>query len=133
MREWNIIPSEEIPIVWGIIAHWVDQACEASYGKYSPKYFLQILLNNQSQLWMDADKSAAIITDIIFFPHKKYARLVMGMGKDPQDLADFITTFEDWAKNIACDGVLSEMRLGLTPPFINANWKKTHVLMEKEL
>lgn len=132
MRNWKIISPMEIPLIWGKIAHLVEQACIAGNNKYSTHYFLQILLQDVAQLWMDENNSA-IITDVINFPHKKYARLIMGMGENSQDLASFIITFEEWAKLNGCHGVLSEMRLGLTPSFKDAGWQKTHVLMEKEL
>lgn len=134
MREWKLVPLEQIAEVWILIIEWVDKACEFSYDKYSPSDFLKVLLEDRAQLWVgrtDQIIEAAAITDVIDFPNRRYARITMGMG-NPDDLYLFIETFENWARAVGCHGAQSEMRPGFFPPFVKAGWSKTHILMEKE-
>lgn len=135
MRAWEIVPLNEIQIVWEFVGPLVKLACDKSFNKYSPNDFMTLLLKGQAQLWVGkvgGKIEASAITDVINFPNKKYARVTIGMGDDPTNLESFITAFEAWARSVGCHGVQSEMRPGFAPQFSKANWKRTHVLMEKE-
>lgn len=133
-KQWSIVPTAGINAVWPIVSAWMAGACERGFAKYAPDDFLALLLEEKAQLWLGKGDGieAAAITDVIQYPNKRYARVTIGMG-DPTDLSSFIAAFEAWARDIGCDGVQSEMRPGFSPQFGKAGWKKTHVLMEREL
>ncbi len=135
MRTWEIVDSAHIPQIWKDVRHLVQQACENTFDRYTSDDFLGFLVAGQTQLWLGIENDiveAAALTDIVQFPHKKYARVIMGLGNNPNELETFIETFELWARNNNCDGVQSDMRPGFSPAFKNAGWNKTHITMEKQ-
>lgn len=129
---WRILTVPEIISIWDRILPQVRYACLASAEKYTPEYFLQILTEDHALLWADENIDNFILCDAIQFPKKKFARVVMGMGKDLKTDDTFIATFETWARENDFQGVLTEVREGLVALFRKEGWRKTHVLMEKE-
>lgn len=135
MRKWFIVPLSTLEVVWQEIEPWIVGACKRSGYKYTPDGFLESILQDKAQLWIgvrDDAIEAAALTDIIEYPNKRYARVTVGMGNNPQDLESFISTFEAWAHDMGCHGVQSSMRPGFAPQFKRAGWKQTHVTMERE-
>lgn len=131
MRHWDIVPINHLDKKWPDVEPYLKRACEFGFNKQKPSDFLDLLKDDMAQLW--ASGNAYAITDVIQYSNKRYARVTIGMGENPQDLGSFIVTFEAWAKSMGCDGVQSTMRPGFAPQFADAGWKRTHVMMEKDL
>lgn len=136
MREWKIVPTRNVLIMWPIVAEMVTQACISGHEKYLPQDMLKLVIEEKAQLWIGSQGGrieGAAFTDIISYPNKRYARLTMGGGDDPLQTQSLIKALESWAQEIGCSGIQCEMRPGFSPCFKKEGWIKTHVLMEKDL
>lgn len=134
-RVWAGVLSQEVGPIWGKVSPWIAQACRRGHDRYTPDDILSSLLEKKTQLWLAfrmGDADALAVTEILVYPQKRYGRILMGAGTEPDDIDDFITTLEGWARSLGCDGVESLMRPGFEPAFRRNGWKKSHVLMEKD-
>jgi hypothetical protein len=74
---------------------------------------------------------AVCVTEVINYPRKKYARVMILTGKERKKWMDlYRESIEKWAIGIGCDGVESLARKGWEREF--KDYDATHVLLEKE-
>ena len=103
--EWRILSIEEISANWNKIFPEMQHACIMSGEKYTAEYFMDAATIGTANIWADEDVDNFILTDILDFPLKRFARVVLGMGKGLKSDSLFIPKFEKWAKENNCDVV----------------------------
>jgi len=136
-REYHIVGFDELDEVWDWLLPYVKKACNKDFNKFTPEDLKNLILEDKMQLWLgtrEGKKEFGIFTDILQFPNKRIGRITVGMGFKPLENLEFLAQFEKWAKEeYNCEGVQSNIHLGFEGMFTEAGWKKTHILMEKEI
>lgn len=114
---------------------WVVKACQSSNGRYKSDDIKKFLLGRDCQLWIAVRRSqvlAACVTEVINYPRKRALSVLMLTGKERESWQHlYKENIEKWAKEIGCDLIESQARVGWERVF--PDYKKTHVFLEKEI
>jgi hypothetical protein len=129
LADFRGIPHDQILSVWPGVVHWIEAACDTN-GKYHQNDILTALLNRDMQLWTYGT-DAVCVTEIIQYPRKKYARILIGTGRGRANWQHCRETIETWAKAQGCHGIESLARNGWKRIF--KDYSQTHLLLEKIL
>lgn len=128
------VPSDKIDAVWPHVQLLVSNACLMSRGRYQSDDIKVFCKEKKTQLWIATENGlplAVFVTEIINYPRKKYARVMITTGKDREKWIDLMRDeIEGFAKSQGADGVESLTREGWARVF--KDYEKTHVLLEKE-
>lgn len=131
------VVSAEVPKYWPRVCGWVAKACERSRGRYHPTDVYKAVLAREWQLWVGLQEGKVVacgVTEIIRYPGKKYARIIMGGGAEPRRWKPLVDGIEAWAAEMGCNGVESSARSGWWRLLYRGlrGWKNTHCFLEKE-
>lgn len=127
------VPAPQVLEVWSEVRPWVVQALKRGYGRYLDSDILEAILSRNMQLWIAREGDgllAVCVTEIIRYPRKSFARVMIGTGRERQKWQDFVSIIEDWAKAQGCAGLEMQARCGWER--IHTGYKKSHVFLEKE-
>lgn len=130
------VPAAQLGETWPQVRDLVAGACLRSEGKYRAEDILKALLARDMQLWTAADDSAIAaigITEIVNYPGIKVVRLLCTTGEGRADWQDLMAGLETWglAQGCACLEVIC--RPGWERALRHQRFKKTHVILSKEL
>ncbi len=123
----------EIDLFWPHFEPLVARACEVE-GEYTAKDVYARCKAKEMQLWVSVYKGApeaVMVSEIMAFPARKVAVIVLMAGENAKIVKRFIPTFMTWARNNGCDTVRIQGREGwkrLLPDF-----KQTAIVMERSL
>ncbi len=96
--------SADVPKEWGFAKPLIAKGCKYSRGKYRANDFYPDLLEGDMQLWINKPTAAAI-TEIKLFPHKKVCCVIVAGGRDINQFKEDLQVIEMWAKSEDCDAV----------------------------
>lgn len=136
------IPPKDIDKVWVIAKPFVDDALNYSNRHHHSDHFKNLLKKGKLQLWIlwDSKKSTTeekingvVVSEIIQRSIKKVFHLPIVTGKNRQQWQHLIEKLEDFAKKQECDLMELVARPGWQKILDKYNYKKTHVVLEKNL
>lgn len=126
------IPSAKVPEIWPFAEELVSSAVERS-GELSAQDILDALLSRNMQLWAAFDNGlkAIAVTEIQVLPRKKLGSILICTGEGRKEWEYALSIIEDWARSEGCTGMKLLARPGWER--VLKDYRKTHVLLEKEL
>ncbi len=131
------IPTERIPLVWPLVASMIGNACEENPSSgYWPEDIRSALTSGEMNLCMAADEDgprAICISEVVQRPHAKVWRILLCMGEGRKDWLPFVKFIEETARRIDCRWCESVAREGWSRELKPYGYKKTHVLLVKDL
>lgn len=140
MRLFLVEPAE-LPDAWSAVSPLVGRICDSSHGKFEPADIIKMLVGGDFQLWVLVDDDGApqvvYLGRIVIFPRRRvYEPLAVASTDMPEYLDSWLESFEQiekWAKDRGCDMVQSLARPGFERSLRKRGYKRSHVLLEKEL
>ncbi len=140
----SYVTPEYIDSIWWRVEALVESATDYSGDRYSPLDIYRSLVTGDSQLWAiyeggtfedkPLEIQAVVITRMEVYPGKKMLSIRFGAGTDVKNWKDpLLTTLEDFSIRSDCDGMEFVGRGGWIKMLAENGWKKTMVLMEKDL
>lgn len=131
------IAPQMLAEAWPQIGAFVAQMADRSSDKFMTADLIKAVSLQQMQLWAvvteEAKPLGCAMSETITFPRRKVSRMIGGTGKDIGLWLDHIPTFEDWARSIGCSANEALARPGWEKVLAPLGYKKTHVLLEKQL
>ena len=127
------IPATELRAWWPAVEPFIDDAMKRGR-RYRADDIFDSLAKRQMQLWaaeLDGAVKAVAVTDIVDYPLARCARVFACTGEDRNRWLGHLATIEAWAREAGCVRIESWARPGWER--ILKDWKKTHVLLEKDL
>lgn len=129
--DFHMIAPELVAGLWDTVEPFIKKAC--ADGKNEPQDYLDTLSEGRQQLWLSGRNGTPVmvlVTEIRDYPRKRVAALVVCIGEGREDWLSHLTTVEGWAKGQGCKALLAEARPGWERVL---GWKKTHVVLEREI
>jgi len=136
------IPPKNISKVWILAKPYIDDALAYSNSHHHSDHFFELMTKGKLQLWILWDDTknttqekmnGVVISEIIQRSIKKVFHLPIVTGKNRQRWQHLIEKLEDFAKDQGCDLMELIARPGWQKILDKYNYKKTHVILEKEL
>jgi len=136
------IPPKDIDRTWVLAKPYIDDALIYSNSHHHSDHFKDLIKKGKLQLWFlwDENKSTVqekmngvVVSEIIQRSLKKVFHLPIVTGKNRQQWQHLIEKLEDFAKKQECDLMELIARPGWQKILDKYNYKKTHVILEKEL
>lgn len=124
----------EVNAVWSEARVWIEDSTSRSGGKYTADDVRAACEMGDQQLWMvwwDGVLKAVATTQLWRFPGKSVCKIDIVTGDGMKFWAPLRTIIEDWARNQGCESMWALARPGWER--VAPDYRKTHVLLEKEL
>lgn len=130
--------STELPDVFMQVQPFLEEMANSSSGKYHPGDIAKAIADRNFQLWVAVDPEskvlrAAAVTEIVNFPRKRVCRVLGATGDDFEMWVDHILTMERWSKASGCTSMEPFTRPGWERVLKKHGYRKSHVLLEKEI
>ena len=128
--------ADQIEPVWHKIRPLIADAVTHSDGKYEVLDILSALLARDMQAWAitKGDEIVAIvITEIINYPRKKECRVLAVDGEGAKEWVHLVSEIEAWAKANGCQSIEPIARPGWEKLMKPLGYKRTHIILSKEL
>tara|TARA_R100001460_G_scaffold6483_1_gene17031 strand:+ start:602 stop:1045 length:444 start_codon:yes stop_codon:yes gene_type:complete len=136
------IPTSNVNEVWSLVKQDIQNALTYS-GDYTDSQFVfDCLKNNKMQMWIIWDKSKSktlekyygvVVTEVIQRKLKKSCQIFIMTGRHRQKWTGLIQVLEDFALEQNCDLMELNARVGWQKVLQNYDYKRTHVVLEKQL
>ncbi len=136
------IPTSNVNEVWSLVKQDIQNALTYS-GDYTDSQFVfDCLKNNKMQMWIIWDKSKSktlekyygvVVTEVIQRKLKKSCQIFIMTGRHRQKWTSLIQVLEDFALEQNCDLMELNARVGWQRVLQNYDYKRTHVVLEKQL
>ena len=132
------LPKEMLPEVWPVVAPGIQAAVDRAAGRMSMENIANYIMGGKWQLWLflkNKEYKALAITEITVCPSgMKILNLVVCTGEDKELWEVLIpSTLEHFARIEGCKLFETMARPGWEKILGRQGFKKTHVLLEKEL
>lgn len=140
--DWVYIPPNNINKVWVLAEPYIKEALSYSNNHHHADHFKDLLIGGKLQLWMIWDDKAkraqdklygVIVSEIVIKSLRKVCHISIATGKNRQKWQHLIEKLENFAKDQGCDLMELIARPGWQKILDKYNYKKTHVVLEKEL
>lgn len=122
---------------WDRISELIESGLPYMQGKHSLVDIKESLMNRDRQLWASVHKhkiEAICITSIEIYPtDQKVCQIFLVAGKDYTKWIDFYSGIASWAKGQGCSAVEAYCRPGWTKIKELKDWKRTQIVLRKEL
>lgn len=134
---WRSYP--QVAALWPLIASYFEAAIEHSNGEIDLEYIHDRLLQGDSHLILVMNMKTTLIQaaaaiDFVTYPKKRVLRVTALGGKDFHSWGEeFVSFLTDFAREWGLDYLEGAMRPGWEKWLPDLGWKKTHVLMIKEI
>ena len=133
LTKFTGIPADTVDEWWPRVSGLIDNIAERSGGRFWTEDYREAFKDRSRQLWaaVKGDQVVMVlITEIRAYPRLKTAALIACAGDRRGDWLHYLTVVEAWAKAQGCEAVEAEARPGWERIL---GWRKTHVILEKEL
>lgn len=131
------IPANSLAEAWPQIAPFIAAIAEGSSGKYMSADLVKAVSARDMQLWAtitaDNEMLGVATSEVVQFPRKKVSRLIGATGTDSNLWLEHMTEIEDWARQLGCTANEPIARPGWEKVLMPLGYKKTHVMLEKQL
>jgi len=136
------IPASNLKDVWNLVKKDIDQALSYSGNYTDSEFVLEQLKQNKFQLWVLWDKSkqatidkyyGVVVTEIIQRKLRRSCNIFIVTGRHRQKWQHLISELENFAIKNQCNCMELFARPGWEKIMKNKNYKRTHVVLEKQL
>lgn len=121
---------------WPILAPMLARVVERGHGEYTLRDVAVRVASEAWQLWTVVDSEqpvAAVVTELVQYPAKKIARVIMLGGQDFTRWKHLISTLEDWALYHDCVELEAWCRPGMARKVEGIGFAPQHIMMVKSL
>ena len=96
---------------------------------------LRLLLAGRMQLWAVVGEAieAIVLTEIAEYPRRRLCRVLAAAGAGRARWLHLLGTIEEWARAQGCTAIEPVARPGWERALAPLGYRKTHVILEKEL
>ena len=135
MTDLIFVPVRYLEAAWPKVEHLVSEAVERSEGKYLAEDIKELLFASHMQMWLMVGDGilGLTLTELRTYPRNKICRLLCCVGEQMESWIDKIDIIEAWAKGEGCLSIEPICRAGWERVLKPRGYKKTHVLLAKEL
>lgn len=129
------VPADKIEASWPHVEKFIDLACKRSSGRFTADDIKAGCVRRDFQLWVAySDKLDAVsVTEIVVYPKIKTCRVMILTGRNRENWIQLNQEIGDWAKTQGCSMVEAFARQGWEPEMKKFGYRKTHVLLERDL
>ena len=136
------IPASNLKDVWNLVKKDIDQALSYSGNYTDSEFVLEQLKQNKFQLWVLWDKEqptptekyyGVVVTEIIQRKLKRSCHVFIMTGRSRQKWTPLIKVLEDFAIEQECNQIELYARPGWQKVLQNFKYKRTHIVLEKQL
>lgn len=130
------IPAAQLARFWHYVRPMLRSAAHRSSGKYLVEDILRDIRRHENQVWgcaVDGLVVATGLTQIVNFPRKRICRIIAVEGRDHAAWLDLIDVLAVWAKAEGCAALEPVCRPGWEKPLRTKGFRKTHILLERQL
>lgn len=136
-----LIPPSELINVWASISHLIDRMALSSKGKFLSSDIIKAIVGNEFQLWIATNEAgepkSICIGRIVDFPQKRvYEPIAVTADELPEHLGAWVDMWEiieSWAKAQGCTLMQPLGRPAFEKILKGKGYRKTHVLLEKDI
>lgn len=108
----------------------IEKALRYSGGTHNSDDIIQSVMAGRMQIW--PAKNSMAITEIIVYPRKKALHVFLAAG-DKAELLDMIDAAREWGRSQGCTIMTTAGRFGWERVLGNVEWKKSMVVLEREI
>ena len=135
------VPRNMIEKVWNAVEKDIKNALERSGNYANSNHFKKNCIDGLFHCWVLWDKDAerkdryygVVITEIIDRPLQRCLNIRIMTGKDRENWQHMIRSIEDFGRQHNCDKMELVARPGWERVLKKFEYKKSHVLLEKNL
>jgi hypothetical protein len=124
-----------VHVYWARARPWIEAALACGeFPKDSPESIYERLTSAGAQMWLGLDGErikALLLSEILIYPERKVCYLFLCTGQEFENWLRFLDNIEKWAKEVGCSSMELKARGGWEK--VLKNYKRTHVVLEKEL
>jgi hypothetical protein len=134
MIEVSLVPTEYVNTCWGKLESFVNDAAEATEGRYTTEDLYMMARNPENNLWIAYDESEVkgfVLTSINTYPHRKILAMNFCGGKEFDSWkTPIIDTLKRFAKEFGCDSIEAYGRKGWAKILKDEGYKSKFVTFE---
>ena len=136
------IPINKVDEVWSLVKRNIQEALSYSGNHTDSDFVYQTIKDGKFQLWVVWDKSkktvkeqynGVVVTEIVKRKLKQSCNIFIVSGKNRQQWQHLISVLEDFALKNECTNMELIARQGWEKIMEQFNYKKTHVVLEKQI
>ena len=136
------IPTSNINDVWNLVKKNIEEALSFSGSYTDSDFILECVKSEKMQLWILWDKEqttsiekyyGVVVTEIIQRKLKRSCNIFIVTGRHRQKWQHLVESLEDFAIEQNCDCMELYARPGWDKIMRKLNYKKTHIVLEKQL
>jgi len=136
------IPIIELDKVWSLVEKDIKSALAYSGQLTDSDYVFETAKEDKFQVWVIWDKKekqtsdkyfGVVVTEIIKRKHGKVCHVYIVTGRQMSKWQHLISRVEEFAKNEGCKMMELIARPGWQKVYNNHGYKKTHVVLEKQI
>lgn len=127
--------SNEIDNIWPQLEPLVIKVLRKHEKDYTLESIKDLLHKKEVQLWTsyNGQLEAFVLTHIVIYPNHKICEIFMCGGSNLDNWLDYMSNIEEWAKSIGCKYISLQGRFGWERKLSPIGFKKTKIIMQKEL
>tara|TARA_Y100000389_G_scaffold37566_1_gene31922 strand:- start:25298 stop:25741 length:444 start_codon:yes stop_codon:yes gene_type:complete len=136
------IPSSNLDDVWSLVKKDISEALSYSGNHTDAQFVYDTIKQSKMQLWVIWDKSkpttiekyfGVVVTELIKKKLKQSCHIFIMTGKGRQQWQHLLSVIEDFAEQHGCDQMELIARPGWARILKQYKYKRTHVVLEKQL
>jgi len=136
------IPKSNLDQTWPMVEVAIQDALTYSGNQHNSQFVYDVIKKEEMQLWILWDKEkettlekyhGVVVTEIIQRTLKKICHIFIMTGEKREKWTSLIKIIEEFAKKNDCDGIELIARPGWQKVLQNYNYKRTHVVLEKQI
>ena len=136
------IPSSNLDDVWSLVKKDISEALSYSGNQTDAQFVYDCIKENKMQLWVVWDKDkpttlekyyGVVVTEVVQRKLKRSCQIFIMTGKHRQKWQHLISVLEDFAEEQECQQMELFARPGWQKILQNYNYKRTHVVLEKQI
>lgn len=134
MIQVSMVPTEYVDTCWSKIQSYVDDAVEATEGRYSAEELYAMAKDTRNNLWVAFDDSGYkgfVLTSINTYPQRKILAMNFCGGVEFKTWkTPIIDTLKKYAKDFGCDSLEAYGRKGWAKILKDEGYKSKFVTFE---
>lgn len=137
--KWAGIRVPQVNEMWHIVLPFIKRALERGHGEYEAEDIYFAIIKGEMQLWAVygaeiSRLSAICVTEVIQFPKKKMASVVLISGEGIHDWMHLLPeVIEEWAREKGCEEIRVNGRAGWLKALAVYGYSKRYITVGKKL
>lgn len=111
----------------------LEALAKISKGRLAPQDIARLVNSDHMQLWQTADRTSAMLTEIVTYPQMRECQIVGATGEAVQSWLEIFPIFEDWARGWNCSVIKLQGRKGWKRVLQPLGFEETGIVLEKTL